>query len=227
MELLAWILFVIGLITGIIMVIAIGFYVFFTTAIYSKGLKKDKSIWGIIIFFWVGFLGIAFLVYYLLSSAYISLQAGNPSKTILLLSIEIIPLVILLLYFFIKISKVKAENKQKEDEENKRKAVIAKNVAMAKSAIQIVINEEKSGCIITIADDCEYKNVLIYVDNNGNNKFRKEVPLLDKQQTLPLDLDSLPDNQSYSAEIIGYDTHLLSFGFEKKNGNIESLKILT
>lgn len=119
MESLAWILLVIGAIVGIVAIIAVGIMCWVTAAMYSSNpdLKKDISNWLPVIIPLGIPVGLFFLIYFWIHTAYLSLQAGNFSMTVLIIAIGIIPLFFFGIYYIIGSSK----NTAKLEEENKKR----------------------------------------------------------------------------------------------------------
>lgn len=89
MEVLAWILLIAGVIVGGSIIFALGSLAIFLFVMSSDSpyAGKSREIWVMRVFILGGWMTGFFLIFYWIYYAYLALQANNPHKTILLISI--------------------------------------------------------------------------------------------------------------------------------------------
>lgn len=252
MEVFAWILLVIVGIIAVLSLIPIGFLLMYLLGMSfdNPSSQTDTESWLVRLAMLVIALGAGSLFPALVYYSYMALQANNPARAVLLLSIGLATALIGLMFFFTyrklsnkesKKERIEREIKEKAaDEERKRQEAetteASKRAEMAKAAVRIAINEEKNGCKITMADNYTYENLKFFAyelkintshDSGQYVHWKKEALILDEQQPVELDFSNLPDNkkaEEYSVDMLVDEyKKLLSFRFQKRNGNLEAL----
>jgi uncharacterized membrane-anchored protein YhcB (DUF1043 family) len=257
MEVFAWILLILLAIIAISITIVLGFL-----ALYLFGMSYDSpnqsdtaSAFLLRAVVLISPFGVGYLFFYWLSTAYATIQSGNPSRAVFLLSIGILVAIVAYIIFFIankvlknipdkpksaqQLAKEAEENKlflenlaKKEAEEKKQKE---EYVSKRNAAVQFAINETKKGCKITLSDDYRFENLLFYVFEltNLDGQLKKEyaqwnkfVPIFDAKRPQELDFSDLPNNQENKQYSLDFDGHNFSLTFLKQNDEIKSLQIL-
>lgn len=256
MEALAWTLLVLGAIVGILVVVSIGFMFFYLFAMSFDASGSNANPMALVVSI-IGLIAIvaASIIPYFVYYAYIGMQAGNYTRTILWMSIILSPFFIAALYYAIR-SVIEKTSPNKTEEEyvvnitEEQETEEVKKVKDAKSSVQIAKSIEKGVCMLTIENGYEYKNldIIVYVQRLDGRNFiskmskdnieqtryytdwKKGIALLAQNEAQILDFNNLPDNeeaQIYWAEIQIEHNYLLSFVFQKIDGNIERLSGLS
>lgn len=255
MELLAWFLLIIGAIIGAMLLLPIGymFLFLFVMSFDAPNSTQKPQVWLMNILMLGIAIGLASLIPIAVYFAYGAIQQGHATRSVLIMSIVVSPLILAISYYLYKTRSasqkydaameeqklVDAEAKAAEMREAER---IAKEREMAINAIHIFKNEEIGICTLAMNDDFEYKNISTYVylraidklklQANGKNriytKWKKEASILNRSQAVMLDFNNLDDNKpedEYLIEIQSESVYLTSFMFQKKDGDIHLLEI--